>query len=50
MVRCKECDKTIDWDEATDTKWTQRGFEYDGLCYDDKIKLMREKALKIIGD
>lgn len=50
MLRCKECDKTISWEEATDMKWTTKGFEYDGLCYSDKKRLMRKKALDIIEE
>ena len=50
MLRCKECNKTISWEEATDSKWTAKGFEYDGLCYNDKKRLMRRKALEIIEE
>lgn len=46
-IRCNDCNKSISFAEATDQKW---GMEYDGLCYADKKKAMRSKALNIIGD
>ena len=39
MIRCRECEKSIGWDEAIDVEWTNKGLEYDGLCYQDKKKL-----------
>lgn len=50
LMRCRDCDKPIDMEEATDQKWTAKGFEYDGLCYNDKKRLMRKKALEIIEE
>lgn len=43
MIRCRDCDVRIDWEEAIDTDWTKLGFEYDGICYDCKIKLDSNK-------
>ncbi len=55
MVRCRECNKTIEWKEALDNAWTKKSIEYDGLCTLCKKDLekkkkeeMRKKALEII--
>lgn len=36
MIRCRDCEKTIGWNEAIDENYTKISFDFDGLCYDCK--------------
>lgn len=56
MIRCSNCEKSIEWEESTDSLWTNISFDFDGLCYGCKRKLIpffkeriRNECLKIIG-
>lgn len=55
FIRCRDCEKSIGWDEATDENYTNISFDFDGLCYKCKRNLIplfkgqiRERALQII--
>jgi len=57
FIRCRDCEKPIGWNEAIDENYTNISFDFDGICYDCKKKLIplfkdkiKERALQIIKE